>query len=261
MKHVKVLSIADLHQRGGLYARLHEAVDHHHPDVLAVVGDFLDIGDTSADRLTPRECAQILAAMPCGEVVFVPGNHEGVEWFEFQDAWRSSEREPILLARQTIVVGPLVVVGFPCSMGDSTDLLGLPPLQVDEWLPPLLHAHGPAARALWLMHEPPTGTPLSEPTGPAAGNPEWADAMDRYHPILSVCGHDHHTPIRTGVWHWRTPWGGVVANAGQAMTGPLRYCLLSFAFPSGKPSLPHSVRIQAFPHGGTVNWPTKGHQG
>jgi Icc-related predicted phosphoesterase len=193
-------------------------------------------------------------------VVFVPGNHEGVELFEFLDTWQSCNRNPLVLARESFVLGPLVIVGFPCGMGDSTDLLRLPPLRLDRWLPSLVHARGPAARTLWLMHEPPTDTPLSEAVGAMAGNPEWGDALDRYHPIVTVCGHDHQTPIGTGRWTWQPPWDGVVVNVGQAMTGPLRYCLLTFEFPSDTPCLPHRVKIEAFPLGATVEWPPQKHQ-
>jgi hypothetical protein len=84
-----------------------------------------------------------------------------------------------------------VLVGFPCLLGDETAYLGArEPLPADPcaWLPALLRSHGPAMRTLWLMHEPPAGTPLSETNGPMAGNREWIEAIERFSPWLTLSG-------------------------------------------------------------------------
>lgn|SRR5690606_13495185 len=46
----------------------------------------------------------------------------------------------------------------------------LPP-DPDRWMPQLVRKLGPAARALWLMHEPTAGTPLSAPFRADRGQP------------------------------------------------------------------------------------------
>jgi Icc-related predicted phosphoesterase len=60
-----------------------------------------------------------------------------------------------------------------------------------KWLPDVLDEHGPAARMIWLMHEPPTGTSLSS-ANPASA--EWATAVRRFQPRLVVSEHDHRPP-------------------------------------------------------------------
>jgi hypothetical protein len=39
-----------------------------------------------------------------------------------------------------------------------------------------------------MMHEPLASTPLSEPDGPLAGNPEWVEAIKRFAPLLAISG-------------------------------------------------------------------------
>ncbi len=41
-KIVRVFTVADLHLRQALYDQLSEAVEEHEPDVVALVGDFID---------------------------------------------------------------------------------------------------------------------------------------------------------------------------------------------------------------------------
>ena len=76
------------------------------------------------------------------------------------------------------------------------------PYPDEEWLTVLLDKHGQAARTLWLMHEPPKGTILSQSSGPLAGNSEWTQAIERFAPRLVVFGPDHDIPIRISNWHW-----------------------------------------------------------
>lgn len=64
-----------------------------------------------------------------------------------------------------------------------------------KWLPDVLDEHGPAARMIWLMHEPPTGTSLSS-ANPASA--EWATAVRRFQPRLVVSEHDHRPPCAPG---------------------------------------------------------------
>jgi Icc-related predicted phosphoesterase len=47
------------------------------------------------------------------------------------------------------------------------------------------------------MHEPPYGTPLSQPDGYLAGNVEWTVAIERFSPWLVVFGHVLPNPSTT----------------------------------------------------------------
>ena len=73
---VKVLTATDLHLKRSLYGELRTAVEQHRPDVVCLVGDFLDAEDLppSNERLTPTGAALALAALPC-EIVLARGNH------------------------------------------------------------------------------------------------------------------------------------------------------------------------------------------
>ena len=253
MHHLKLLTVADLHCHRLLLDDLVRAVVRHQPDLIALVGDFLHGGDTSPDRVTPAECARRLANLPCEEIICVRGNHEGEQWPEFLNAWPADRPPLIALHGESHTSGPLTLVGFPCAMGDETAYIGdrepLPPF-AEEWLTPIMQANGSAFRTLWLMHEPPTGTRLTQKQSPVEGNHEWNEAIERYAPWLTVSGHDHQTPRRTGVWHQKLGQTTCV-NAGQNDAGPLHYCLIEAHFATPTPSLPTKLKITAFPQGKT----------
>jgi len=90
------------------------------------------------------------------------------------------------------------------------------------WLPDVLDEHGPAARMIWLMHEPPTGTSLSS-ANPASA--EWGMAVRRFQPRLVVSGHDHRTPLRTRRWQAKLGRMACV-NTGQTCKPPLDYAVI-----------------------------------
>ncbi len=248
---ITVLTVADLHQSRTLYGELERAVQQHRPDIVAVVGDCLDLDDAGGLELTRAECGRRLNALSC-EVVFVRGNHESEGWLAFARAWRSGRRMRVLNALhcEAFVHGALVVVGFPCRLGDEFHYLdGRKPSHEDrsnQWLEQVMRKHGPAARTLWLMHEPPAGTRLSAEVGPMAGRIEWLAAVARYSPLLVVCGHDHSTPIRRSAWHERVRRTRVV-NVGQKLDGPLHYSMIELEFPKSTPCTPRCVKVTAFP--------------
>jgi len=248
---ITVLTVADLHQSRILYDELEIAVLWHKPDLLAVIGDFLDLDDAGGRELSRADCGRRLNALPC-EVVFVRGNHESQGWRAFADAWRSGRRMRPLNALhcEAYVQGPLVIVGFPCRLGDEFHYLaGREPSHEDrssKWLEQVMRKHGAAARTLWLMHEPPAGTRLSEESGPMAGRIEWLAVVDRYSPLLVICGHDHRTPARHACWHYQVRQTRVV-NVSQKLDGPLHYSLIEFEFPQVTPCLPTRIRVSAFP--------------
>ena len=77
------------------------------------------------------------------------------------------------------------------------------------------------------MHEP----PCPDLAIPIAWNPEWRRAVMQYQPLVTVSGHDHSTPLRTGIW--RSQLGRTVCiNAGQRdpTRGGLIYCMIDFGF-------------------------------
>ena len=124
----------------------------------------------------------------------------------------------------------------------------------EEWMPKLSRSHGSSLRTFWLMHEPPSGTPLSQPGSAVAGNPEWLQAIESYSPWLTISGHDHRTPRRTGRWHCRVG-STVCVNAGQSDTGPLLYTLITAEFASERLALPRRMTVQVRPSGEKIKLP------
>jgi len=248
---LKILTVSDLHQSRVLYDQLRQAVERHRPDLVAMVGDVLDATQNDRDQDPSKaECAKHLAGLPCKEIVFARGNHEDEGWMPFDIAWEKTGRPLNALHAEAFRFGPLVIVGFPCLMGEDTFFLGpRPPAPSDpaDWLSPILKTYGSASRTLWLMHEPPRGTALSEEEGPLSGNTEWAVAIERYSPLMVVFGHDHNTPRRSN--RWRDKIGATFCmNVGQKLDGPLHYSVIEAAFSSEKPSLPAKMKVTSYPY-------------
>ncbi|MBI5385954.1 MAG: metallophosphoesterase [Verrucomicrobia bacterium] len=255
---VTILTVADLHRGHKLYQELEDAVAMHRPDVVVMLGDFLDNTGDEAGRLTPEECAQVLSHLPCAEVVFIRGNHEDIAILAFAYAWTALGRDFHLLEGRTFVRGPLALVGFPCLTQQPEGLFHELPLDTDRWLTHRLRKIGVAGRTLWLMHEPPAGTNLSQAVGPMAGHQEWTAAIERFLPWLAIFGHDHITPIESGQWHHSLPGGTLCVNVGQAESGPLRYCIVTARFAGQQPSLPVEMTVTACPQGEAIRLPPVG---
>jgi Icc-related predicted phosphoesterase len=259
--NVRLLTVTDLHQRQALIRDLCHAVATHKPDAVAVVGDVLEALDfDAAKQLSAIEAAAQLAALPVEHLLFVRGNHEDLNWGAFVCAWPYSSRPLIALYGTAYTVGPLTLVGFPCAMGSEFtwcrhleaqrdcmrpapehDRLELP-ADHKLWLPRLLQQTGPAGRTVWLMHEPPTWFPLATPQ---TSNPEWTRAVEKYQPVLTISGHDHQTPRRSGKWHAKLG-SSTCVNVGQDNQA-LRFCVLDFCFPTELPTLPVKIEIAAYP--------------
>ena len=253
---VTLLTASDLHRSKKLYEQLRIAVTKHRPDVLALLGDFLDATNDDEDgKWSAEDCAQFLSRLPCPEVVFIRGNHEDSAIWTFGRAWQESGKEFHLLEGKCFAYGPLTLVGFPCLMEYGDGLFGDFPSDSERWLPKLIRPFGPAARVLWLMHEPPHSTPLSQSAGPLSGHVEWMEAIERFFPKLVIFGHDHTTPTRQGQWHHTLSNGTVCVNVGQSTNGPLHYCVVKMEFTSALPSLPNCVTIMAMPGGKRLSIP------
>ena len=253
-----LLTVTDLHRSGALLEALSEAVVQRKPDIVALVGDFLHAFADNEGRVTVEECAGMLSKLPCAEILFVRGNHEDEAWWVFAEAWNKSGRLLHALHGEVFTRGPLTIVGFPCHMGDETAFIcGREPFAIDpdEWLPEVILPAGRAARTLWLMHEPPAGTPLSRRGSLVEGNPEWVQAIKRFSPWLTISGHDHLTPIQSRHWHHRIGQSTCV-NVGQTDNGPLHYCLVESEFESASPSLPTRMEVTAYPWQETLSLPT-----
>jgi Icc-related predicted phosphoesterase len=253
-----VLTVSDLHRSAALLEALREAVVQHKPDLVAVVGDVLHGFDDNRHRVSVLGCAKLLSQLPGPEVVFVRGNHEDDAWLLFAEAWTALGRPLHALHGEVFTQGPMRLVGFPCSMGDEKAFLGnraALPMESEGWLPGVMQSAGPAARTLWLMHEPPTGTPLSERGSLVEGNPDWVTAIERFSPWLTVSGHDHITPIRSNCWHHRMGQTTCV-NVGQADHDPLHYCLIEAEFEGSSPSLPAKMQVTAYPWQETLELPS-----
>jgi len=252
MNRERVLTATDLHQHRWLYDELARAIATHLPDVVALVGDFLEGGEINKEHLSPEECAERLASLPC-EVVLVAGNHDTYGFESFVERWRLFGKPLHALHGEAVALGPLVITGFPCSFGnDSFFLMGRDSksMDVDEWLPQIGARYGRAMRSLWLMHEPPARTSLCPPDGFMAGLDEWRAAIKRFLPWVTVHGHDHITPVRN-----KTPYDmigrTICVNVGQPHQSmkspkPLHYCVLDFIFSGNEPSLPEKVKVTTF---------------
>jgi Icc-related predicted phosphoesterase len=245
---MRVLTVTDLHQRRGLYQQIRVAVEIHKPDLVAVVGDFIDQDLPSDDpELLPLNEAALELAGITGEVVFVRGNHEDMKWPLFERTWLEAGRELHALHGSAATFGPLVVVGFPCGMGRDifygTNGRRLDDYSPDKWLAPIMDRTGAPGRTLWIMHEPPSRK-LAE-TFFTSG--EWSQAVKDYQPLVTVSGHDHNTPLKSGCWHTRI--GRTISiNLGQRVhpPGKLLYCILDFSFPGDQPCFPRKFSFKRF---------------
>src|SRR5260221_6363297 len=144
---IRILTVTDLHQARVLYDGLEKAVERHKPQIVAIVGDAIDANDDKYCDLPKAECARKLANLRCEEVVFVRGNHEADGWLPFVESWRSTERPLRALNGEEFVHGPLVIVGFPCALGDEMWYLegrSSVPLEAELWFPKILRKFGPA---------------------------------------------------------------------------------------------------------------------
>lgn len=259
--HIRVLTSADLHQSRLHYRSLFQVAQEHRPDVVAIVGDALSALELPGKcQFTVAECARMLAELPVEHLLFIRGNHEDNNWSEFVAAWPYERRKLTALYGTSCIIGPLVMIGFPCMTGSEFDWCAhlsassnemevcpaqsRKPLPADTqtWLPMLMRRVGIAGRALWLMHESPMGQPLADPQ---VFNPLWTDAVERFSPRLVVAGHDHDTPITNNTWHAHL--GHTLAvNVGQAEKD-FHYTLLDFEFVESSPCLPCRIRVRAFP--------------
>jgi Icc-related predicted phosphoesterase len=237
---VRLLTVSDLHQRRDLYALLASAVQEHRPDIVAIIGDFLDVPGTGGDQIPVPACARALADLETPEIVLVRGNHETSNFIEFAESFSTSGRAMVALHGEAHSRGPLVIIGFPCLLGDdfgfTLDKSPIPP-HPSVWLPRLMKARGPACRAIWLAHEPVTGI---------FGSSELREMVDRFQPMLVVHGHDHQSPIRSGRWHQRIGQTEIV-NVGQSDEATLCYTVIDAEFHSSRAGLPRRMTVTGFP--------------
>ena len=257
--NVRLMTVTDLHRSSALIDELQKTVSACQPDCVALVGDFLHAFDDNEQRLTVEASASALSKLTCPEIIFVRGNHEDEAWLTFASHWQQSGRPMHALHGEPFSVGPLTVIGFPCLLGDETAYIGeRPPLSAysEDWLPAVMQRTGPAGRAIWLMHEPPSGTPLSAQNSVVEGNPDWITAIERYVPRLTISGHDHRTPLGTGRWHHRIGQTTCI-NAGQTDHGPLHYCVVRADFTGSKSGLPTVMQVTAYPWAQTISVPPK----
>jgi hypothetical protein len=160
------------------------------------------------------------------------------------------------------------MIGFPCFLGDESAFVATqvtsgahPDLQelqgdltysskVERWLPPLIRSARADALKVWLLHEPPRGSAIAA-DHPILAQQAWTAAIRRYQPHLTISGHDHQTPLRSGTWHCRIEQT-VCCNPGQTDDGPLQYLLLE-GVPVERPEGRSFVwRLTCHPRGETI---------
>lgn len=235
------MTVSDLHLHPGLYHQLELAVAEHKPDVVALVGDFLDGRfPPPAGLLSPETAGGMLSSLPC-QVVCVRGNHDDSEMPDFVTGWNPNRPPLLALHAEVAVVCGIPITGFPCWLGDETfytrvalqrasrkrgDMSG----GIFARLAALINWEHPAlTRSLWLMHE----APVTGIASRIAVCDDWRYLIESRQPDVVVCGHDHSTPFVTGIWNVRHGHTWII-NTGQAHSpeSPLRYCLLEF-YPNG----------------------------
>jgi len=260
---LRLLTATDLHQSRQRFDSLKNAIDQHRPDALALVGDVIDAFPLNRKRqLATAETAKFISRLPVEHIIFIRGNHEDTNWTDFVGAWPHRRRPLHGLYASHFTIGPLVMVGFPCFTGREftwcthhsaeTNEMTLAPvdpsaeLSADQqqWLPKLMRRLGPAARTLWLMHEPPINLSIGKPE---TMNHVWRTAVERFSPRLVISGHDHLSPLVNDRWHVRLG-SSFCVNVGQPKNG-FHYAVVDFEFSSSSPFLPTDVYIQAFPQG------------
>lgn len=265
-----ILTVADLHQRKAKYINLRSAVAEHRPDVLALVGDFLDVGGNYPDLFSTKECCRFLSQLPVENILCVRGNHEDSNWMDFFACWPRETKPLHFLHRSAIEIGTFVIVGFPCLLGDDTAFTatisassgrnsksGLDDSSSvggHDWLAGIIRTYGPSARAIWLMHEPPASRPFSIALGPLAGHRAWTKAIERFSPWAIICGHDHFTPFKRGKWNCRLGQT-LCVNAGQPDSDDLHYCVIEIELATLSRCLPTEMKITAFPWKKVVHLP------
>jgi Icc-related predicted phosphoesterase len=246
---VRILTVADLHQRESLYTELQHSVRTHRPDALILCGDFLHAMKPESGMLSVSQCAQAIARLEVPQILAVRGNHEHLQFADFAEAMASSFASFTTLHGEAAQVGCMTLLGFECVLGnDAAFTLWKEPLPPEPgaWVPTLLRKLGTAGRCLWVAHEPPACTPLTATTGPLSGNPEWTELIERFSPRVVVCGHDHDTPIRRKQWHCRVG-DSFVLNFGQTNGERLHYGVVDAEFSSSITALPSRITIRAFP--------------
>lgn len=246
---VRLLTVADLHQRKNLYSELQQAIAEHKPDAVALLGDYLHAFDLEPGMMTVAECARAVSTLDVPQVVVVRGNHEGFQFIEFADAISSTDRTLTTLHGEAAQLGRLTMVGFPCLLGDETAFSYTKPALPSTpgaWLPPLMRRIGAAGRMLWLAHEPPARTNLSERSGALAGDSQLTELIERFSPRLVICGHDHDTPIMRRRWHDRIG-DSVVVNVGQTSCRRLHFCVIDAEVASTTSPLPSRITLHAYP--------------
>src|SRR3569833_4747219 len=95
---------------------------------------------------------------------------------------------------------------------------------------------GPAARTLWLMHEPPINLSIGKPE---TMNNVWRTAVERFSPRLVISGHEHLSPLVYDRWLVRLG-SSFCVNVGQPKNG-FHYAVVDFEFSSSSPFLPTDV--------------------
>jgi Icc-related predicted phosphoesterase len=252
---VRVMTVADTHRNERLLALLAEGVKNNEPNIVVMLGDFLDVTGNETGRVSVVECARQIARLPASEVVFIRGNHEHSALKTFAEEFLRIRPEFHLIERGSFRCGPLTMIGFPCLLWQTGSILDALADDPSSSLPPLIESLSPVSRTLWLMHEPPNATGLSrQMMGPLSGNVDWRKAIERFAPWLVVFGHDHQKPIKSKMWHARVGLS-LCVNLGQTNSGPLHYTMLEFQFSSDAPALPEKVIVTAFPACESINLP------
>lgn len=212
---MKLLSVSDLHARPGLYRQLAFALRLHRPDLLVLVGDFLD-AFPARDLLTADAAAQLFATerQYFRRLILIPGNHDNDGIGDFEEVLQRRRVCYLKLAGQTAQFDGVTLAGFPCGIGRQ-----------DHWPSKAKTGWLDAASGLssfWFCHEPPAHSPLAGKSGTdIQGSQTIERLIETYQPAGVIAGHQH-CPLMQRISKGST----TIINTGQPGER-LRYALIA----------------------------------
>lgn len=184
---MKVLFVADIHSDIAAVQRLRDRLLHNQNgeagksgiDLIVVAGDFTKEGSATV-------AGEILDVLSFARVLAVPGNMDSGEVI------RLLNDRGVNLHKETLEVGDFVFAGLGGAKPVNTYYrVNTGELEADKYLAKMLSGTNPK-RTVLVAHSPPFGTSLSRTaSGQDLGIRAVRNAIEKFMPLLFVCGHVH----------------------------------------------------------------------